>query len=413
MPSCRLPHARALAAALALPVLAACAGTAPPRVAPMLARGYAVDTIVIAPITLGAYAGSTIPLSAELWQRGDTLPTRDVPVHWSSDRVERAWVAEGGTLVLLEPGKVTLTAQYATLRSRLVVEVRPSPAASVTLASDAGSRVVYAGDTVRFHATVQGEEKQPVLDARVHYAVASRGLRHVEGATVDAEGRLVARHPGVYTVVAASGRVAATATILVSAREGAYAASSPSVPVRRVEIADVDFEPFVGTAFPLRAEVWTPEGRAGADAAPVVWTSSDPAIALVDEHGTVAFRGTGRVTIAAEAGGKRATRKFNVRRDAGAHMALTINRGDLRVGDSVRLTEEVWQMGGMPIRDARVNFAVVGHGGSADPASVTISEDRVFVARAPGIYTIIAELGGLAEQTTLVVRPRTMAVRER
>jgi hypothetical protein len=140
----------------------------------------------------------------------------------------------------------------------------------------------------------------------------------------------------------------------------------------------------------------------------VTWSSSNTDVALVDQSGVVAFRSAGRVTITAEAGGRRDTKHFVVRGVPAIRIALTVNAREIRVGDAVKLREEVWGPGGTPIRDARINYAVIAHGKVA-PAAATVSEDRVFVANAPGVYTIIAELGGHAEQTTVFVRPGDVA----
>jgi hypothetical protein len=388
-------------------VLAACAPQAVPVAsAPMPTRGFAHDTIVIAAPARGLYTGTTLPLTAALWLRGQTEPAAGERVHWTSDRVDRAWVADDGRLVVIAPGKVTLTAQYAHLESRLSLVVRENPASAVELSHDGGA-VVRMGDTVRFAARVRaGGDALP--DAGVHFAVSARGVPHARSAAIDATGLFVARAPGLYTVVAASGRAAATSTVLVSSGSATYAASAP-LTVNRVEIDEPGFEPLAGTAFPLAATLWIGGARAQATGTQVAWASSNPSVARVDEHGIVVFLAPGHATITVQAGERRASRRFNVRRDAAAHMALTVNASDLEVGKAVKLREEVWQRGGMPIRDARVNYAVVSHGAAGDTPP-TISEERLFIASAPGVYTIIAELGGIAEQTTVVVRPRDARV---
>ena len=53
-----------------------------------------------------------------------------------------------------------------------------------------------------------------------------------------------------------------------------------------------------------------------------------------------------------------------------------------------------------------MNYAIVAHGAGTAPVKAAISDDRVFVAQTPGVYTIIAEINGLASRTTLVVRAR-------
>ncbi|MDQ3697834.1 MAG: Ig-like domain-containing protein [Gemmatimonadota bacterium] len=402
----------ALAALLALFATSACAGAPAirdPQPAPIAGLGFAVDTIVVAPPPSEVYAGGTILLSAALWMRQQVTPAPDAKIHWTSDRVDRAWVAEGGVLVLLGTGKVSLTARYATLHTVVTIDVKDNPAAAIALGSDAPV-LVYPGDTVRFSAAVHAADKESVADAPVSFAVSARGMPHAASAAIDTGGRFVATRPGLYTIVAASGAVAETATLLVSALDATYGAPVAADAVRKIEVEGVDYEPLVGTAFPLQARVWERGAKAPRLDAPVVWSSSDPALALVDASGVVAFRKPGRVTITAQAGTERATRKFAVRRYAAAHMALTINGADIRAGDAVQMREEVWQKGGMPVRGARVNYAVVAHGPGASAASATVSDDRIFTAREPGIYTIIAELGGVAQQTTVVVRGRGASV---
>jgi len=78
------------------------------------------------------------------------------------------------------------------------------------------------------------------------------------------------------------------------------------------------------------------------------------------------------------------------------------NAGDVRVGDSVRVNVQIWARGGMPVKNAHPNFAIVREDGGAVRA--TISEDNVFVAQEPGVYTILVEMGGLTDRATVVVR---------
>jgi hypothetical protein len=87
-----------------------------------------------------------------------------------------------------------------------------------------------------------------------------------------------------------------------------------------------------------------------------------------------------------------------------AKMVMVYKGGDIRVGDSVKVNVQIWARGGLPVKDARPNFAILAEGTERPKAS--ISEDGVFVAEEPGVYTIIAEIGGLADKTTIAVRAR-------
>lgn len=373
------------------------------------ARGrFLTDTLVIAAPAYGMYAGTTVPLEGEVWRGGSPRPDGTAAIHWSVRDVARGWVSESGTLVLLKPGKVTLVAESGTLRTERSIAIEENPVGRVELVP---SNTTGAGlaDTVRFITRLTTDSEMPLPDARVHYAIASRGMGMAPGATIDDSGRFVAERPGVYTVVAAVGDIAAHATVIVP---GAVPKEHRQ-PVHDLRIEAPDDQPYAGTFAVLRA---TGRGGPDDDRRPVwapIWSSSDSAIATVADDGVVSFLDDGRVTIAAEAGGARAERKFAVRRDAAAHMALRVDGRDITTGEVVPLREQLWQRGGMPIRDARVNYGIVVHDRELPPDAARITEDRQFIARMPGVYTIIAELGGVSDQATIVVREKEALARPR
>ncbi|HEU4564036.1 MAG TPA: hypothetical protein VFS05_05295 [Gemmatimonadaceae bacterium] len=352
----------------------------------------------IEPLRYGAYAGTVIPLAV----RGEPADS----VLWLSSRADMAFVSEHGALVLLAPGPVTLEAHARGKTRELRLDVKANPVERVELTTDERA-TVRTGDTVRISAELLAPGGERVTDARVHFAIASRGLLAAPAATVSEDGLFVAREPGLYTVIAACGRAAAAVTIAVESRQGRYAAAP--APAGDITIEGPRYEALVGTALPLRAEV---SGAGGARDIPVVWHSSQPNVAQVDDRGVVIFQQPGRVTITAEAGARRASRSFVVRDEGAAHMALSVDGGDTRVGDAVRLHDELWQPGGHPVRRVRTNYGVVAQGSETPVNAAAISEDRVFTAREPGTYTIIAEFGGRAEQTTIVVRPRAASARD-
>lgn len=392
---------------LALAAIGGCAASAAHTSAVRDARGrFLDDTLVIAPPAYGMYAGTTVPLDGDVWRRGMRSPDSTAAIHWSVGDVERGWVTETGTLVLLKPGRITLVAESGTLRTERSIEIEENPVDRVELVP---SHTVDAqpADTVRFIARLTTDSETPLPDARVHYAIASRGMGTEPGATIDDSGRFVAERPGLYTVVAAVGDIAAHATVVVP---GAVAGEQGQ-PVRDLRIEEPDDQPYTGTFTVLRT---TGRSGPGDERRPVpspIWSSSDSTIAMVTENGVVSFLDDGRVTIAAEAGGARAERRFAVRREAAAHMALRVDARDITTGEPVPLREQLWQKGGMPIRDARVNYGIVVHDRELPPDAARITEDRRFIARWPGVYTIIAELGGVSDQATIVVREKEALAR--
>jgi hypothetical protein len=392
---------------LAVALLPACAPSVQ-TVAPAVdARGrFLRDTLVIAAPANGLYAGTTMRLSAEVWRSGEAVPDSQADVHWTVRDVRHGWIAENGTLVLLTGGTLTVVAESGVLQSVQELEIEENPVAHVEIVPDATTRVAV-GDTSRFVARPMTESHMALPDARVHYTVASRGLGPDAGAVIDDAGRFVARRPGIYTVMAVVGTVASQAIVIVPApRDKSWPES-----MDELEIAELPFQPYVGTYGVMRAE-----GRAALrndvrEVAAVRWSSDDTTVARITSDGTVAFVGDGRVTIAAEVGGARAERNLNVRRDAAARLTFRVGEHDIHVGDEVPLGEQIWQRGGMPIRDARVNYGIVSHTDHPSPNAVEITEAGVFIARVPGVYTIIAEFGGIADQATVVVRSRESVAR--
>jgi len=354
------------------------------------------------------YAKTSMRLEARVWHKGEREPFLAAPLHWSSNNINVAWVSESGVLTLLSAGKATLTAKSGTIRVTKNIVVQPNPVARIVLAA-ATEESIYPGDIVRLVARVETEAGTRIPDARLAYAVNLRGMPHTAGVMVSGEGLFTADRAGDYLVIAASGGISGHTAIRVLPRVSTNTVSANANNARKVEIEDVNYEGVTGTSIPLRATVGSGKSRQQLLEGEVAWSSSDTASAWVDALGVVTFRKNGRVTITAQAGQQHATRKFNVQRETAARIALTVHTSDVRTGDTVKLREEVWQKGGNPLRRARVNYAVVAHGSNAAPRLVSISDDRAFVATEPGVYTIIAELGGLAEQTTIVVRGRGLA----
>jgi hypothetical protein len=123
------------------------------------------------------------------------------------------------------------------------------------------------------------------------------------------------------------------------------------------------------------------------------------------------FEAPGRVTITVEHGPKTATHTFVVNRNPAAKLVLTTNVRDVFPGDTVTLKTDIWARGAELVRGPRVNYGVIAR----NPESVggaTVLENGRFVATRPGVYTIIAEFGGLADTRTIMVQPRMSAGRK-
>jgi len=124
------------------------------------------------------------------------------------------------------------------------------------------------------------------------------------------------------------------------------------------------------------------------------------------------FEAPGRVTITVEHGPKTASHTFTVTRNPAAKLVLSTNVRDVFPGDTVKLKTDIWARGAELVRGARVNYGVIARTAEA-VGGATVLEDGSFVATRPGVYTIVAEFGGLADTRTIMVQPRMSAGRGR
>lgn len=377
---------------LVLPFAAAAATAQTPRVARVT-----IERPAYAP-----YVGTAIPLTARVMVAGDTAPSKDVRVEWTSSNTAVAWVTDQGIVQLVKVGNVTIRARAGTQTAQTSFEVRANPVKRIAIRAPATA--ISPGDTVRLAADVTGEDGVPITDARVTWALVSRGVsRRSAGVTLSPEGRFVAQFPGTYVVLATIGPVAQTAIVRVRttanvALTGRRAGSSED----ELKIDEPDYTPYVGTSFPLRALLFRKGIDQPMEQTNIIWAADNPEVAAISFDGTVTFLKPGKVTITADDGVLKLTKRYTVLPNPSAKLVMVSNAGDVRVGDSVRVNVQIWARGGLPVKNARPNFAILREDGG--PVRATITENNVFVPLEPGVYTILVEMGGLTDRATVVVR---------
>jgi hypothetical protein len=364
--------------------------------------------IEIAELAHGAYVGSTLDLAAVVWTPGMSNTSMRSGIRWESSDVLTAWVTDEGTLTLFKPGSVTLTATHGAIAATKTIEILPNPARKLKLTGDAQAEV-RVGTPIRLATRVMGEDGQTIDDARVNYAVAAGDLlRNPRAAQITDEGIFTAAEPGVYTVIAEFGGAADHLTMLIG-RPGVSVEPAAS-DVRSVDIEGEDYQAFVGSAIPLSARVMR-KGATEPMANPRLhWASSNEDVAWVAPNGVVVFEGPGRVTITATHGTKSSSRTFMVGRNPAAKLVLASSAREVYVNDTVKVKTDIWARGAELVRNPRVNYGVIARSPETQGAA-TVLENGLFVATRPGVYTVVAEFGGLADTRTIMVLPRAVAGR--
>ena len=359
--------------------------------------------IEIADPAYGAYVGSTLDMAAAVWTTGASVTSTRAGLRWQSSDLSTAWITDEGTLTLFKPGEVTVTATYGKISSSMTINVLPNPAEKLEISGDPQAEV-RVSTPIRLNTRVSAADGKSVDDARVNYAVAAGGLmRSPMAAHITDDGVFTANEPGVYTVVAEFGGVADHLTMLIG--QPGVVLTAASHDVRSVEIEAGEFSAYVGTTIPLTAKAFRKGQKTPVDHPRLHWRTSNDDVAWVAPNGVVVFEAPGRVTITVEHGTKTAMHTFLVSRNPAAKLVVTTNVREVYTGDTVSLKTDIWARGSELIRAARVNYGVIARTAESI-GGATVLEDGRFVATRPGVYTIVAEFGGLADTRTVMVQPR-------
>lgn len=137
----------------------------------------------------------------------------------------------------------------------------------------------------------------------------------------------------------------------------------------------------------LRATIFDQNGQV-MPGAPVTWSTSDAAVALVDPAGTAVSVGNGRAQVAATSGNAAASASVVVAQ-RGAVVEVDWGEPRLLFGDSVRVTLPVANdPNGHPVAPVRIAWT------TSDPAVATIDPDGWVRTVAPGKVRIQVDVGG-------------------
>ena len=249
-------------------------------------------TVSVAPAVDTLVTGDTLRLSAEaLDANGHTVVGAEFS--WSSEAPAVAAVDSAGLVTAANVGATVISAVSgdATGRAELVV-VAPVP--TVINVTPGMVALGALGDTARLAAEVLDQSGRVIEDATVSWLSADESI-----ATVDSLGLVAAEGPGVTTVNATSGSASDTAAVSVMQITGSIVVSPPADTIAP------------GDTVRLVAEARDANGHIVASAE-FSWSSSDAAVAEVDDSGLVRGAGEGTATITASAGSVRGTAAITV-----------------------------------------------------------------------------------------------------
>ncbi|WP_420615792.1 leucine-rich repeat domain-containing protein [Candidatus Palauibacter sp.] len=238
-------------------------------------------SVIVSPAADTLALGDTLRLAADAFD-ANGYEIEEPQLSWSSGDPSVATVDTLGLVRAVSPGEadIVATSGGATGRTVLLV-VMPTP--TVIKLTPETLEFGALGDTVRLVAEVLDQLGQAVEDAAVSWSSSNETV-----ATVNKSGLVTAVNEGTTDVTAASGAASGAAAVSVTqiASSVIVAPSSAAMAPR--------------ATLRLEAEAFDWNGNPVAEAE-FSWTSSDPAVAMVDGTGVVLGIGDGVATITAQA----------------------------------------------------------------------------------------------------------------
>lgn len=353
------------------------ADLAPDTAALVVESGEAASLAIAGDDPLELQVGDTTRLTTSFTDAFGN-PAAAMPITWVSSDEDVATV-DGGLVEATGEGTASILAIAGVLRDsvRAVVTLPPPSLATIVPASASFTALL---DTVQFSLVLTTPQGDTVHGQPVTWNVLDAAV-----ATVDAQGRVVARATGTTRVIGTSGALSDTAEVTVTQ----VAASTTISPNGATLNA-------IGATAQFSAEVRDANNQV-INGASVTWSSLDAAVATVNASGLVTAAGNGTARIVAASGGVADTVNVTVTQ-AIASVDVTPDGAALdALGATVQLSASVTDANGQAVSGASVNWS------SLNAPVATVSSTGLVTAVANGTADIVATANGHADTVTVTV----------
>ncbi|MBO4635021.1 MAG: Ig-like domain-containing protein [Bacteroidales bacterium] len=334
----------------------------------------AVESVTLNKAEITLVKGSSETLSATVAPENAT----DKTVSWSTSDAAIATVDETGKVTAVEGGTATITAKAGEKTATCKVTVTV-PVETVTL--DQTTLSLEEEQTATLVATVKPDN---ATDKTVTWSSSDAAI-----AKVDETGKVTAIKEGTATITAKSGEQSATCSVTVKKKV---------IAVESITLDKAELSLNKGETATLKATV-TPDNATDKK---VTWSSSDTAIASVDENGKVTALKGGKATITAKAGEKTATCVVSVNVSLEA-MKLNLPSAQLLVNGSLQL-EVIATPEDATYKSVKWE--------SSDRLVAKVSDSGEVTGVSEGKATITATIGTLSAKCEITVIPLGMGENE-
>ncbi|MDE6649416.1 MAG: Ig-like domain-containing protein [Muribaculaceae bacterium] len=251
----------------------------------------AVETITLDKTTAKVEEGKTVPLRADVRPVAATNRT----VTWTSSDEAVATVDSKGIVTGVKAGTAVITAKAGEKTATCTVTVTAKVIAVTGITLSQTEATIEEGKTATLTATVAPEN---ATDKTVTWSSSNEAVATVK------DGVVTAVKPGTAVITAVAGDETAECTVTVTAK---------AIEVESITLSQTEATVNVGEPLTLVATV-TPSNATDAT---VTWSSSNEAIATVDQDGKVTLLAEGVVVITAQAGDKKAECTLTVSKTSG------------------------------------------------------------------------------------------------
>lgn len=303
----------------------------------------------------------------------------DVEFRWSSANPGVAMVNDSGLVTAVDEGTTTIAAEadgVADSSDVMVTQV----AAVVQIISRDLDTVRTVGRSLQFFAVAVDSSGNLIPSSRPRWTSTDTLVARVNGS-----GLTTATGGGTARIVARVGAAADTAVFVVAQ-------------VVRFFLVTPDFDTLTAIADTARLKAVAADSSGAPITNPgVVWATSDPAVATVDQAGLVQAAKNGYVLITATAGGYSGFATVVVRQEV-ATLRLAADSLLLTAeGDTVRLSAVVLDRTGHPVDGAPVAWR------SLVPLVATVDSAGVVTARGGGRAEVVVRSGARADTAIVTV----------
>lgn len=370
---------RRVAVAFLAMVLAACGGGDGGTGAPAITTPPAeqVGSVSVSLPATSLQVGATLTAAATVQSTTGAALTRGVT--WSVSDASLASITQSGVITGVAPGTVTVTATSEGRSGSATLTVVPAPVNAVMLT--APSVTLVTERTMQLTVQLRDERGATLTGREVTYASANPAVATVSGT-------------GLVTGVGAG---ATTITATAEGRSGSVNITVMPPPVASVSVTLAQGTVPLATTTTATALLRDDRGVALTGRS-ITWSSSNPAVAVVNGAGIITAVGLGSATISATADGQSGSASLTVIRPPVAAVNVSLAQASLGIGQSTQATAQALDGNGAALAGRDIAWS------SSNPAVALVNASGVVTAVSVGQAQIIATSEGRTGQATLTVR---------